>query len=133
MRKLPPIEIPLADKTTKDICQSDQSSHHGTERNLRSLQKNGRKCDKRKKYMISEREEQIIKMRFGLEDGITHTFEECGKAFGVTRERIRQIEAKVLEEITGVGWEGVGQSTRSKEEAVQFIKELWEEYKKTKK
>jgi RNA polymerase primary sigma factor len=48
---------------------------------------------------LSPREQKIIKMRFGLEDGITHTLEEIGKEFGVTRERIRQIEAKVLERI----------------------------------
>jgi RNA polymerase primary sigma factor len=46
-----------------------------------------------------QREREIIKMRFGLEDGINHTLEEVGKEFGVTRERIRQIEAKTLEKI----------------------------------
>jgi RNA polymerase primary sigma factor len=45
------------------------------------------------------REQKILSMRFGLEDGITHTLEEVGKVFNVTRERIRQIEANVLEKI----------------------------------
>jgi len=48
---------------------------------------------------FTERERDIIKMRFGLEDGINHTLEEVGQEFGVTRERIRQIEAKTLEKI----------------------------------
>jgi len=45
---------------------------------------------------LTPREERIIKMRFGLEDGIKHTLKEVGRTFAVTRERIRQIEAKVL-------------------------------------
>ncbi len=48
---------------------------------------------------LTPREQKILSMRFGLEDGITHTLEEVGKEFGVTRERIRQIEAKALEKI----------------------------------
>ena len=48
---------------------------------------------------LTEREQRILSMRFGLEDSITHTLEEVGKEFGVTRERIRQIEAKALEKI----------------------------------
>ena len=49
--------------------------------------------------MLTPREERIIKMRFGLEDGTEHTLEEVGQKFGVTRERIRQIEAKALRKL----------------------------------
>ena len=48
---------------------------------------------------LTPREQKILSMRFGLEDGVTHTLEEVGKEFGVTRERIRQIEAKAIERI----------------------------------
>jgi RNA polymerase primary sigma factor len=45
---------------------------------------------------LTPREEQVIKMRFGVGDGSERTLEEVGQSFGVTRERIRQIEAKAL-------------------------------------
>ena len=48
---------------------------------------------------LSPREQKILEMRFGLTDGVAHTLEEVGQEFDVTRERIRQIEAKALEKI----------------------------------
>ncbi|MBT3418859.1 MAG: sigma-70 family RNA polymerase sigma factor [Candidatus Magasanikbacteria bacterium] len=52
---------------------------------------------------LSPREQKILEMRFGLTDGVTHTLEEVGREFDVTRERIRQIEAKALEKIKTFG------------------------------
>ena len=48
---------------------------------------------------LSEREREVLEMRFGLRDGQSHTLEEVGQFFGVTRERIRQIEAKALRKL----------------------------------
>jgi RNA polymerase sigma factor (sigma-70 family) len=48
---------------------------------------------------LSRREREVLEMRFGLQDGQSHTLEEVGQAFGVTRERIRQIEAKALRKL----------------------------------
>ena len=48
---------------------------------------------------LSPREQKILELRFGLTDGVSHTLEEVGREFDVTRERIRQIEAKALEKI----------------------------------
>ncbi|MGC8875206.1 MAG: sigma factor-like helix-turn-helix DNA-binding protein, partial [Chloroflexia bacterium] len=48
---------------------------------------------------LPDRERRIIQLRFGLNDGRYRTLEEVGKEFGITRERIRQIEAKVLRKL----------------------------------
>ena len=48
---------------------------------------------------LSKREEKVIKIRYGLEDGLEHTLDEVGQCFGVTRERIRQIEAQALHKL----------------------------------
>jgi DNA-directed RNA polymerase sigma subunit (sigma70/sigma32) len=50
---------------------------------------------------LTPREERVIKMRFGVGDGSEHTLEEVGQSFAVTRERIRQIEAKALRKLRG--------------------------------
>lgn len=50
-------------------------------------------------FLLTPREQDIILMRFGLRDGRTYTLEQVGQEFGVTRERIRQIEAKALSKI----------------------------------
>ena len=48
---------------------------------------------------LTDREAKVLKLRFGLEDGRSRTLEEVGKEFDVTRERIRQIEAKALRKL----------------------------------
>ena len=48
---------------------------------------------------LTEREQKVLKLRFGLDDGRPRTLEEVGKEFQVTRERIRQIEAKALRKL----------------------------------
>jgi RNA polymerase primary sigma factor len=48
---------------------------------------------------LTDREEKVLRLRYGLLDGKTHTLEEVGKEFGVTRERIRQIEGKALRKL----------------------------------
>jgi RNA polymerase primary sigma factor len=50
-------------------------------------------------HTLTDREQRVLKLRFGLEDGRSRTLEEVGKQFGVTRERIRQIEAKALRKL----------------------------------
>jgi RNA polymerase primary sigma factor len=53
---------------------------------------------------LSKRERAVLEMRFGLKDGESHTLEEVGRAFGVTRERVRQIESKALRKLRHPGY-----------------------------
>ena len=49
--------------------------------------------------LLNDRERQVIRLRYGLDDGRTHTLEEIGEQLHVTRERVRQIEARALEKL----------------------------------
>ena len=55
-------------------------------------------CEEKFNY-LDPKERKILEMRFGLKDGITNTLGDVAKEFGVTRERIRQIEAKAIEKL----------------------------------
>ena len=93
------LEAPLgdsADESTLGEFIEDEKEISPSQATARNLLR-----DQLKEIMddLSPREQKILSMRFGLEDGVTHTLEEVGQEFGVTRERIRQIEAKSLEKI----------------------------------
>ncbi|MCR5122492.1 MAG: sigma-70 family RNA polymerase sigma factor [Ruminococcus sp.] len=66
---------------------------------------------------LSEREEMVIRLRFGLDDGKVRTLEQVGEIFNVTRERVRQIEAKAIRRLRSINrWRKVGMSIRQFEE-----------------
>lgn len=77
---------------TSKQCEEDILGREGRLRALRDQMKEITSS-------FNPREQKILEMRFGLVDNVSHTLEEVGEEFGVTRERIRQIEAKALEKI----------------------------------
>jgi len=83
------------DSTLGEFIEDEKTAmpHHSAARKLLKEQFGAILVD------LSPREQKILRMRFGLDDGVTHTLEEVGGEFGVTRERIRQIEAKALDKI----------------------------------
>jgi len=87
------------DSTLSEFIKDDKTPSPATEA-ARTILKE--RLDKISKD-LSPREKKILSMRFGLEDGIPHTLEEVGKEFKVTRERIRQIQAKALEKMRKLG------------------------------
>lgn len=93
------LEAPIADSDDESLLGefiSDEKSISPLQAASQSLLR-----DQLRQILIdlSLREQKILAMRFGLEDGVQHTLEEVGKEFDVTRERIRQIEAKALEKL----------------------------------
>ena len=92
------LEAPVGseeDSKLGDFIEDDDSLSPSESANRQLLKENIREM----LQYLSPREQKIIVMRFGLDGGKTHTLEEVGQAFGVTRERIRQIEAKVLQKL----------------------------------
>jgi len=93
------LEAPIADSDDESFLGdfiSDEKSISPSQSASQSLLR-----DQLRQILVdlTPREQKILSMRFGLGDGVTHTLEEVGKEFNVTRERIRQIEAKSLEKL----------------------------------
>lgn len=93
------LETPVGDDERDNILAEFIEDEKTPPPNLGAARNLLKKRFKEISVELTPRERKILAMRFGLEDGIIHTLEEVGKEFGVTRERIRQIQAKALERI----------------------------------
>ena len=92
------LEAPVGteeDSKLGDFIEDDEALSPSDSTNRQLVKENIREM----LQYLSPRERKIIEMRFGLKDGVGHTLEEVGQEFHVTRERIRQIEAKVLQKL----------------------------------
>ncbi len=92
------LETPIGEEEDShlgDFIQDDEASQPSEEANFTLLREQLEEV----LNTLTEREEQVLRMRFGLVDGKPHTLEEVGKEFDVTRERIRQIESKALRKL----------------------------------
>ena len=74
---------------------------------------------------LSAREQEVLTLRLGLEDGRRRTLEEVGREFGVTRERARQIEAKALRKLRRIQGARTGKDDREQEPAVSIAADGW--------
>ena len=91
------LETPIGEEDDSHLGDfiEDQDATSPAEHALRIVKRTTRRCSD----TLTDREENVLRLRFGLDDGRTRTLEEVGKVFGVTRERIRQIEAKALRKL----------------------------------
>ena len=92
------LETPIGEEEDShlgDFIQDDESTQPSEEASYALLREQLEEVLK----TLTEREEQVLRMRFGLRDGKPHTLEEVGREFDVTRERIRQIESKALRKL----------------------------------
>jgi len=92
------LEMPVGDEDDGRLGDflEDRSAVSPSEASIKA---NLRECTASALHTLTPREEQVIKMRFGMGDGNEYTLEEVGQSFSVTRERIRQIEAKALRKL----------------------------------
>ena len=94
------LHSPVGDDATRRISAiSSRTRPPRTRRDVTSLQPAQGQARRRADHGLTERERKILEMRFGLIDGYPRTLEEVGKQYKVTRERIRQIEAKALRKL----------------------------------